>query len=66
VCWPASEPPGFRERSGICTRFSVHLTTVGELMGHKGHQMTLCYAHLAPEHKQAAVDTLVPVGTVNA
>jgi integrase len=44
----------------------VNLTTVGELMGHKGHQMTLRYAHLAPEHKQAAVDTLVPAGRVNA
>ena len=42
----------------------VSLATVGELMGHKGHQMTLRYTHLAPEHKQAAVDTLVPGGTL--
>jgi integrase len=34
------------------------ITTVASLMGHKRIQMTMRYAHLAPEHKQAAVDLL--------
>jgi site-specific recombinase XerD len=34
------------------------LRTVAELMGHRTIQMTMRYAHLAPEHKQAAVDRL--------
>ena len=37
----------------------VDLRTVAELMGHKSLQMTMRYAHLAPEHKAAAVDKLV-------
>jgi site-specific recombinase XerD len=36
----------------------VDITTVAALMGHKRIQMTMRYAHLAPEHKQAAVDLL--------
>ena len=36
----------------------VDLRTVQELMGHKNIQMTCRYAHLAPEHKQAAVEKL--------
>jgi len=37
----------------------VDLNTVRELMGHANIAMTLRYAHLAPEHKAAAVEKLV-------
>jgi integrase len=37
----------------------VNLNTVRELLGHKSVAMTLRYAHLAPEHKAAAGETLV-------
>jgi len=37
----------------------VSISTVRELLGHTSIAMTLRYAHLAPEHKAAAVD--VPV-----
>jgi integrase len=33
--------------------------TIRELLGHKSIVITLRYAHLAPEHKTAAVETLV-------
>jgi integrase len=38
----------------------VDLNTVRELLGHKSIAMTLRYVHLAPEHKAAAVETLIP------
>jgi len=39
----------------------VELRTVAELIGHSSIQMTVRYAHLAPQHNRAAVDRLVPV-----
>jgi hypothetical protein len=38
----------------------VDLRTVAELMGHSSIQMTMRYAHLAPQHNRAAADRLVP------
>jgi integrase len=36
----------------------VNIRTAAELMGHKSIQMTMRYAHLAPEHKLVAVERL--------
>jgi len=36
----------------------VDLRTVQELMGHETIQMTVRYAHLAPQHRLAAVQRL--------
>ena len=37
----------------------VDLNTVRELLGHSTNSMAIRYAHLAPEHKAAAVARLV-------
>ena len=37
----------------------VDLRTVAQLMGHRTIQMTMRYAHLAPDHQQSAVERLV-------
>ena len=42
----------------------VDIRTVGQLMGRSTIQMTMRYAHLAPEHSQMAVDRLVPSSEV--
>lgn len=42
----------------------VDLRTVQELMGHKTIQMTVRYAHLAPQHSLAAVQRLCDTGAV--
>jgi site-specific recombinase XerD len=41
----------------------VDLRTVQQLMGHKTLQMTVRYAHLAPEHQLAAVERLCETST---
>jgi hypothetical protein len=34
-------------------------SSIAQLMGHRTIQMTMRYAHLAPEHNQGAVEKLV-------
>jgi site-specific recombinase XerD len=36
----------------------VNIRTVADLLGHRALTMTMRYTHLAPEHKQVAVDRL--------
>ena len=44
----------------------VNIRTVADLLGHSTIQMTMRYAHLAPEHNQAAVDKPVAPATGTA
>ena len=70
---PAVEAAKMKDFTWHCNRHTfasrlvmagVDIRTVAHLMGHSTIQMTMRYAHLAPEHTQAAVDVLVqPTGT---
>lgn len=74
----AVERAGIQDYSWHCNRHTfasklvmagVDLRTVGELLGHRTAQMTLRYAHLAPEHTASAVDristTVAPAAVSN-
>jgi integrase len=65
---PAVERAGLVDFTWYCLRHTfasrlvmagVDIRTVAELMGHKTIQMTMRYAHLAPEHNLAAVESLI-------
>lgn len=67
----ALEAAGVKDFTWHCLRHTfasrlimmgVDIRTVAELMGHKSLQMTMRYAHLAPEHKAAAVARLDDFG----
>lgn len=64
---PAIKAAGIKNFSWHCLRHTfasrlvmkgIDLRTVQQLMGHKTIQMTVRYAHLAPEHQLAAVESL--------
>jgi integrase len=64
---PAIKEAGIRDFTWHCLRHTfasrlvmagVDLRTAQHLMGHKTIQMTVRYAHLAPEHQMAAVERL--------
>jgi site-specific recombinase XerD len=64
---PAIKEAGIRDFTWHCLRHTfasrlvmagVDLRTAQQLMGHKTIQMTVRYAHLAPEHQMAAVERL--------
>jgi site-specific recombinase XerD len=65
---PAVKEAGLENYTWHCNRHTfasrlvmagVDIRTVAQLMGHATIQMTMRYAHLAPEHNRAAVDRLV-------
>jgi integrase len=69
---PAVEKAGLTDYTWHCNRHTyasrlvmsgVDIRTVAGLMGHSTIQMTMRYAHLAPEHNAAAVERLVGFGT---
>ena len=64
---PAVEKAGLEDYTWHCNRHTfaswlvmagVDIRTVAQLMGHRTIQMTMRYAHLAPDHNQSAVDRL--------
>ena len=70
---PAVEAAGLIEYTPHCNRHTfasrmvmagVDIRTVAYLMGHATIQMTMRYAHLAPEHNREAVDRLASFGQV--
>jgi site-specific recombinase XerD len=65
---PALAESGVQDYTWHCNRHTfasrlvmagVDLRTVGDLLGHRTPSMTWRYSHLAPSHKQTAVDWLV-------
>ena len=67
---PAVRAANLKDFSWHCLRHTfasrlvmagVDLRTVQQLMGHKAIQMTVRYAHLAPEHQMAAVERFCSV-----
>lgn len=65
---PAVEKAGLKNYTWHCNRHTfasrlvmagTDIRTVAQRMGHSTIQMTMRYAHLAPEHTQTAVDRLV-------
>ncbi|MGA3316414.1 MAG: site-specific integrase [Candidatus Korobacteraceae bacterium] len=69
---PAVREANLKDFSWHCLRHTfasrlvmagVDLRTVQQLMGHKAIQMTVRYAHLAPEHQMAAVERLCSVSS---
>ena len=69
---PTVEAAGVKEYTWHCNRHTfasrlvmagVDLRTVAQLMGHRTIQMTMRYAHLAPDHQQNAVERLVKSGS---
>ena len=68
---PAVKASGVKDYTWHCNRHTfasrlvmagVDLRTVAQLMGHRTIQMTMRYAHLAPDHQQNAVERLVTSG----
>lgn len=68
---PAVAKAGLTDYTWHCNRHTfasrlvmagVDIRTVAQLMGHSTIQMTMRYAHLAPEHNAAAVERLVGFG----
>jgi len=68
---PAVARAGLRDYTWHCNRHTftsrlvmkgVDIRTVAYLMGHATIQMTMRYAHLAPEHNREAVDRLTSFG----
>jgi site-specific recombinase XerD len=64
---PTVEKAGLEDCTWHCDRHPlapwlvmavVDIRTVAQLMGHRTIQMTMQYAHLAPDHNRSAVDRL--------
>jgi site-specific recombinase XerD len=70
---PAVKVSGVQNYTWHCNRHTfasrlvmagVNLRTVAQLMGHRTIQMTMRFAHLAPDHQQSAVERLVRISNV--